>query len=258
MIRHSNPFRGIVTALRTLTALPVPGPDSSTLAGALPWFPTVGFILGVLLYGIAVGLSALTSGLWPGGVAVAVLIAGVLLTRALHLDGLADWADGFWGARDRDKTLAIMKDPCVGSFGAAAIACILLARWACIARAVGLDHADWIVAAMITSRTMQVLLAASQPYARAEGGTAAPFVKGATRLHRIVAPAGAVALLLAAGRLNWTWIAAFAVAWAATPLFGRWCRRRVGGVTGDLLGAWSELTETLTLAFGVTVSLIRS
>jgi len=255
MTEQRKPFAGLVTALRTLTALPVPGTESCTLAGALPWFPVVGLLLGVLLYGVAAGLSFMTSGSWPGGVAVGVLIAGVVLSRGLHLDGLADWADGFWGARDREKTLAIMKDPCVGSFGAVAIVCVLLSRWVCISGLIGLGGADWIPAAMIISRSMQVLLAVSQPYARAEGGTAAPFVNGATQRTHNMTLLGAVALLLVAGRLDWTWLAAFAFAWAATWWFGRWCRRRVGGVTGDLLGACSELTETMALAFGLAVNL---
>ena len=248
-------FGGLVTALRTLTALPVPGRDAVTLTAALPWFPAVGLLLGALLYGFAIGLSHLTAGRWPAGVAVAVVVAGVLLTRGLHLDGLADWADGFWGARDREKSLAIMKDSCVGAFGAVAIVCVLLAKWVCLAALLERNDAEWILAALVISRTMQVYLAVSQPYARAEGGTAAPFVKGATKRHRALTVFGALVLLLAAGHLDWMWLFAFALAWVATRFFGRWCRRRVGGITGDLLGACSELTETLALAFGVVVCL---
>ena len=166
------------------------------------------------------------------------------------MDGLADWADGFWGARDREKTLAIMKDPRVGSFGALAIACVLLVKWVSLTRLVETGSPCWILAACVNSRTGMVVLLATQPYARAEGGTAAPFSQGAAPWRLAAALlAAAVVTPLFCGR-SWTWPAALLLAWAGARVFGAWCNRRVGGITGDLLGACCELTETGILAAG--------
>jgi len=250
-----NPLGGLVTAIRTLTSLPVPGRDAGTLTAALPWFPTVGFLLGGIVYAAAVGLSLLTVGRWPGGVAVLLVTLSALLTRALHLDGLADWADGFWGARERDRTLEIMKDSAIGTFGGVALVCVLMTKWVCFAGLLGLDAEIWILCAFIVSRSCQVCLAVTQPYARPVGGTAAPFVKGAAKRHLAGSTGVALALLLAVGRLDWRWPAAYVFGWCATWAFGRWCRRRTGGITGDLLGACSELVEVLTLLAGVLLYL---
>jgi adenosylcobinamide-GDP ribazoletransferase len=244
---------GLVTALRTLTALPIPGREAAAMSAALPWFPMAGLSLGLLLYVLAASLSEIMDGRWPSGVAVVVVIAGVLLTRGLHLDGLADWADGFWGSRERDRTLVIMKDSSIGTFGAVAVFCVLLAKWAGVAALISRGGAAWLMAALMIARTMQVWLAVAHPYARPAGGTAAAFVNGATRRHLRAALASCVVLLLAVGRLDLTWLVALALAIAVTWAFGRRCRRRVGGVTGDLLGACSELTEALVLLFGAAL-----
>jgi len=95
-------------------------------------------------------------------------------------------------------------------------------------------------------------LACALPYARAEGGKAGPFVAGARPVHRLLALVAALAVLL--GALGPAGVPALAVALAVGRLFGLWCSRRVGGITGDLLGAASELVETALLvacaAFG--------
>jgi len=93
-------------------------------------------------------------------------------------------------------------------------------------------------------------MAVAQPYARDNGGTGAPFVKGAGLLPLSVAGAVAFALLLVVPGLDLTSIAAVALGWLVARAFGLWCHRRVGGVTGDLLGACSEIVETVVLAFG--------
>jgi len=237
-------LRGLVTALRTLTILPVPGRDAQDLAAALPWFPLVGGLIGAALYGLVLACGQLPGG-WPAGAALAAVLGGIILTRGLHLDGLADWADGFGGGRDRESTLRIMKDPSVGAFGTLALVGVLLAKWAAVARLAESGAAVWMVAACVISRTAQVDLAVMLPYARAEGGTAAAFVLGARSGHRLAALGLALALGLAAVG---PWAAAALAAGVILDLaFGLWCCRRVGGVTGDLLGAASELVETAIL-----------
>jgi adenosylcobinamide-GDP ribazoletransferase len=88
-------MRGLVTAIRTLTALPIPGTDAKSMASSLPWFPLVGGVLGGMLYAIAKisGLIDLNS--WPQGTAMVLTGVGILLTKGFHMDGLSDFSDAF-------------------------------------------------------------------------------------------------------------------------------------------------------------------
>jgi adenosylcobinamide-GDP ribazoletransferase len=191
-------------------------------------------------------------GTWPAGSAFAAVFVGVALTGALHMDGLADWADAFGCMGDREKRLAVMKDPRAGPFGVVAIAVSLAAKWIAVTRLAEADAMIWVVAAYVVSRAMQVELASSLPYARAEGGTAGAFVSGAGWPYRLTSfvmaavilgvllgPAGIVSLL-----------AGMAIAHA----LGQWSRLRLGGVTGDVLGATSEWVEAVLLFTAALVS----
>jgi adenosylcobinamide-GDP ribazoletransferase len=245
-------WRGLVTAIRTLTSFPMPGRDAANMAGALPWFPVVGLLLGLALYWLSILLGYDRDGRWPSGMAVLLVVVGTVFTRGLHLDGLSDWADGFWGGKDRESTLRIMKDPHAGAFGVVAIVGMLLAKYACFAELIRVGFQPWIVAALVLSRTAQVWLACWLPYARAEGGKAAPFVQGARQMHKALATALAAVLLTAWFRAdNWLWVPALVVAWLLARGMAMWSRARIHGVTGDVLGATSEIVETSILALGV-------
>ncbi|MFO7958020.1 MAG: adenosylcobinamide-GDP ribazoletransferase [Candidatus Brocadiia bacterium] len=237
--------RALVTALRTLTILPVAGREADDVAEALRWFPVVGLLLGLLLWGVASGVDALTPGGWSGGAAVAVVVAYALLTRGFHLDGLADWADGFWGGWDREGTLRIMKDSRTGAFGVVAVVCALLARWVAVTRLIESGGLLWLLAAAVTARAMAVELAVWLPYARPEGGTGGVFVNDA-RLSHYLWSVGSAWLILCA-TLGPVGPVALGLGWLVVRLYGVWCRRRVGGVTGDLLGAGTEIVETTVL-----------
>ena len=86
-------WRGLVTAIRTLTILPIPGRDAESVAAALYWFPLVGLLVGLLQWGLGECIGTIAAKGWPAGAAAVVLVGGAVLTRGLHLDGLADWAD---------------------------------------------------------------------------------------------------------------------------------------------------------------------
>jgi adenosylcobinamide-GDP ribazoletransferase len=238
-------LRGLITAVRTLTVLPVPGHDAEKMASSLPWFPLVGFMLGGFLYVIARLIGLIADNDWPQGAAMVLTGCGILLTKGLHLDGLADWADAFGNLHDKNKTLAIMKDSHIGAFGATAIAFILLAKWIFLTRIIDSGSLNCIISASIVSRTMQAELATTLPYARAEEGIAAPFVRGARFHHRCIAITSALAMLALLNGL--AGLIMVAVGWIACKGFGLWSKKRIGGVTGDVLGACSELIETLTL-----------
>lgn len=231
---------GLVTAIQTLSILPVRGRATEDFSESLPWFPVVGLMLG----GILTGIAWCCNGIPAEATAVLILLAGVLLTRGFHIDGLADCADGFGGGYTRERVLEIMKDSSTGAFGAIAIALSLLIKWVALTHLVETGNLTIIAVAYVVSRALQVEQMVRLPYAR-ETGTAASFVQGATSAHRLIAlaTAGIIAILLKGG----TGILYLAIAWMAAFLFGLYCKKRVGGITGDLLGTTSEITETLIL-----------
>jgi adenosylcobinamide-GDP ribazoletransferase len=237
-------FHGLTTAGRTLTILPFPGKDAENFSDALPWFPVVGFILGLILYGLGLAFEAITPA-WPMGQSLLILVASVILTRGLHLDGLADWFDGLGGGRTPDKFLAIMKDSHVGVFGVLALVLVLLAKWVAITHLMETGQLALILAPYIVSRTLLVELSVCFPYARPEGGTAGPFMAQARPFHRWMALCLATVFLFLA--FKWSGILLLVGGWIFARLLGRWFMGRIRGITGDTLGTACELTEILLL-----------
>jgi adenosylcobinamide-GDP ribazoletransferase len=221
-------------AVAFLTRVPVGGGLLSPRAAL--WFPLVGAALGALVGGAAVGLGELVPPLLAGALAVALELA---ITGALHIDGLADSADGL-GGHDREHALAIMRDHSLGAYGASALVLDLLAKAVAIGALAERGDVLPVVAAFAVARAAPLPLAAALPYARAEGGAgealaglrASGAVAG-TALAALIAVAAGAPEVLAAG------VAVAAVWWIA--------RRRLGGVTGDVMGAAVELTATAAL-----------
>lgn len=241
-------MKGLTTALRTLTILPVPGRDSDKFADSLYWFPAAGLVIGVLLYLPVLALQSAGIALWPEGLSLLILALSVVITRGLHLDGLSDFADGFWGSHERGRILAIMKDSAIGTFGGIALVLVLLAKWTLLARLLEMERGYWLIAACVISRTMQAALASSFPYARPEGGTAISFVQGAGKRHLYWALL--LGLLFATATLAISpvmAIAAFFAAGVVTTLTGKWSNKKIGGITGDVIGTVNEFTEVAVL-----------
>lgn len=245
-----EPHRSLLTALRTLTTLRLPGQDAGEYARALPWFPVAGLLIGAVAMSV-VWLLAGTPVAWPAGAAVAAVLAVTLLTGGLHLDGLGDAADAIGGGWTRERRLQIMKDTHVGAMAVMAIALSLV--WKVVALAALAEAQDWwlIPLPFMLARLVQVQLICTLPYARAENGTGAPFVKGARKLHIDAAIILSAALAWVLGHSLGLGLAA--VALLTGLLLADWMRRFVGGVTGDLLGFGSEVTENLLLAVLVCV-----
>jgi adenosylcobinamide-GDP ribazoletransferase len=241
-------LRGLVTALRTLTVLPVPGREAEHFSTSLYWFTFVGLLLGVAEAGLAwLGMSVG----WPELAALLPVIGGILITRGLHADGLADLSDGFFGGRTRESVLRIMKDPNVGSFGALALMLLLVLKWVALLRLVRTGGFEIIVSGVMLARMAQVVLAARLPYARQEGGTATAFVNGAGLPHLSVALVSGAAILLLLMRFEpVSSLLLLLAALAPSGVVGILSMRRIGGVTGDVLGAASEITEALVWTFG--------
>jgi adenosylcobinamide-GDP ribazoletransferase len=166
------------------------------------------------------------------------------LTGALHEDGLADCADGFWGGHTPERRLEIMKDSRIGSYGAVALMLALLARWSALAALMSAGAWGLALAAMILSRTAMGLVMAGLPNTRA-GGLSAQHGAPSWAAAGAGVGFGLLLAMLAAGSTA-LWLA-LAVALVAAVLAGV-ARAKIGGQTGDVLGATQVLAEVAALA----------
>lgn len=228
-----------------LTLFPV-GPKETVapiqLARSLTWFPLVGLLLGLLL----AGLDLLLEPYLPATVVVGVLLVLlVLLTGGLHLDGVADLADGLGGGRDAAARLRIMKDSRVGAMGVIALILLLLLKYLSLAAFPAGERTVALLLMPAAGRWLPVLLAVTSPYARPEGGTGGAFIDHAGWWHLF----GATGLLLALALFLCNWSGAVVLISLAMILFlfRVFVMARLGGVTGDVLGATVEGGEVLTL-----------
>lgn len=239
-------MKRLTVALAFLTALPLRVEAGAREVGrAALCFPVVGAALGLTL---AAASWSLARALPAALAAVLVVALGALATGALHLDGLADTADGFGGGRDPEHALSIMKDHAVGAYGATALLLTVLVKAAALhALIAGGVAFTWLPVAGALSRWITVPLT-RLPSARTSGlgATMAAHV-GRVEVLGATAIAVAVAVGLAGARGA---VAAGAVA-ALGAAFGAYCRRRIGGITGDTLGAAAELSEALVLVLAV-------
>jgi len=239
----------LFAAIQFLTIAPVPASwagGTERLVRSIPYFPIVGLLIGGFLVAFDWALRIALPG--PLISATLVVLAMEAVSGALHLDGLADSADGLLSARTRDRALEIMRDSRAGPMGVAAVTGILLAKVAALAELP--CDARWriLVLMPLAGRAALVLKLALLPYARPEGGLATLFKTSTRPWHAV----WALSVLTAGGALvlGWAGIAGAAAAFAATALFARYCLRRIGGLTGDTLGAACELAE-LAAALGV-------
>jgi len=249
------PLDGFRFAFGTLSVLPVKVSrwDREAARGGMLCAPLVGVVLGGL--SAAVGLLLLVLGASPLLAAVATVAVPAVLTRGLHLDGLADTADGLGSGRPAEDALRIMKQSDIGPFGVIALVLVLFAQVAAVSQLYGDSWARGAVAAVVSATAARLALTlaarAGVPAARPEGlGAAVAGVvpTGAaqiTALVTVVAAAGTGALLGTYDILR----TALAVVIAAglAELLLRHCTRRFGGVTGDVFGGLAETAATTAL-----------
>ncbi|HEB50939.1 MAG TPA: adenosylcobinamide-GDP ribazoletransferase [Desulfobulbus sp.] len=245
-------MHSFVAALRFLTILPIPGAmgtESGDLAASTPCFPLVGLLIGLC----SVPAAWLFVALLPPAVAALPIITLLFaFSGGLHLDGLADTADGLFSARPREEMLAIMRDSRIGAMGVIALVILLLLKAASLA---SMDP-DRLLAAVllmpVAGRCAILVMMAVLPYARPEGGLGTLFY---TRRSRLTGLWGGVFFLacsvLAAGPGGLA-VAAFTL--LVLLVFALFLKKRLGGATGDTLGASCELAELcVALAFSCTL-----
>jgi adenosylcobinamide-GDP ribazoletransferase len=234
-----------VLAVQFLTILPWPSGvvrHPEDLGGSMVFYPLVGAMLASALAG-AYELGGL---ILPEGVLrPAVILLLVLITGGLHLDGLADVCDGFYAGATKGDVLRIMKDPHVGSMAVVGIVGVLLTKVALLSHLPSSMLYSAILVFPAVSRCGMVWGTWMAPYARAEGGTGQMFFQTLHGRHVWLATAfvGFWAVLCA----GWSGLVLLLLAATATTLWVAYCRRRIGGMTGDTLGALNEWLEILTL-----------
>lgn len=234
-------LRDIAVAFAFLTRIPigVPHDPARPLARAAWAFPLAGVVVGGIGGAMAAGAAAL--GLPAGAGALLAVGAMAVTTGALHEDGLADVADGFGGGRDRESALAIMRDSRIGSFGAIALIVVIGLRVVAVSESIAPLNA--LVLAAVLGRTAVVPAMAWLPNARADGLGAGAGKPGGIETALAVALGVATAAVLAPAAA----LLAVAAAVGAALAVGLISLRKIGGMTGDTLGATEQVAETAVL-----------
>lgn len=192
--------------------------------------------------------------LLPASVLSVLMVAvGVWITRALHLDGVADTADGFGGGRTREDVLRIMREHLIGSFGAIAVVLVLAVKFTSITALIDRGAAlPYLILAPALGRASVVAQGFLLPYARSAEGGLGGLLQYIGPLELVLSTLTALALLLLVGWRQGS--ICVLVVLVISLVNARICMRRIGGVTGDTLGANSEICEALVLAAGSILS----
>ena len=242
-------MKGFFAAMQFLTILPVPSSLSGgekTLARSIFYFPLVGLMIGLIAaafdYAVCRALPIL-----PASVLTIVIL--IALTGGLHMDGLADTADGFFSARPREKMMDIMRDSRIGVMGVLAVVSVMLLKITLLT--IIFSPLRWIVILLmpLAGRSAIVTLMTALPYARLEGGLATLFTGNHSWLHVLwtwalfIAVAGLLAKEIG--------LAGALLALVITAFCGRFNYGKIGGYTGDTLGAACELAEIAPLLAAV-------
>ncbi len=247
-----HPLASFLAALRFLTIVPLTWhceQDGRFFVASLPWFPVIGLLIGLAA---ALLISCLMPFFPPPVLAMAaiVLIAGV--SGCLHLDGLADSGDGLLSSRPRERILEIMRDSHTGAMGVIAIVVVLLGKYAALSSLGASTLIATLIVMPVAGRCAIVLTMACLPYAREGVGLGRLFYSPSSRWAALWAFALLAGVLSCSG---WRMFCVVLVAVLTTVLlFSLWCRARIGGATGDTLGAVCELTEmmvAIAMTFGV-------
>lgn len=237
----------LLLAFQFMTRIPISGLPHEThaLARAAKFFPLVGLAIGLMAVAIQ---RALAARLQPQVLTLVLVIYLVLITGALHEDGLADAADGFGGGWTKEKILLIMRDSRIGSFGAVAITLSLLSRFILINSTSPARLPGFLVASSILCRWTSLPLGFWLPYARDEGGLGDK-VAGRLPLSSLLWGTGlavlGVAAVLGVGSLL-PWLITLVV----TAASGLYFKHHIQGVTGDCFGATNQIAEVAVYFYG--------
>lgn len=236
-----------LTIVRVKKTLPF---SEVTLGRAGAFFPLIGLLLGGAVWGIDRGLRPL----FPAEISSVLLVAALaILSRGLHLDGLADSADGLVGSQDRQRSLEIMKDSAIGTFGALAVIAVLLLKVRSLDVLQGGYRSMALLFGPMLGRWACVVMAYTSRPARPEG-LGAMFVRGTQ--FREFGLASVFTLAVVFSLMEILGVAVFVPLACLMIGFTLYCNRRLGGVTGDTLGALGELVEAAVLCLFVLLETV--
>lgn len=243
-MNEARPAGGLTGAVVFLTRVPLRVRGRVDLGASVPWFGIVGAVIGLAVGLVGAGLAEVVS---PTAAAAVAVLAGVALTGALHEDGLADVADAFAGGWTVEDRLRILDDPRHGTYGVVALCGSIVVRVVAVAALLGHGGEMAVagcVAAHALGRSAAVTLLATMRPARTEG-------LGAD-YSRAVSPGGAAigvagGLVLSAAAIGPWIVAGAAVAAVAAAIVAALARGKIGGVSGDVLGAAEQVVEAAVL-----------
>jgi adenosylcobinamide-GDP ribazoletransferase len=219
----------------TIFSVPVKQKSASAaLAQATVFFPLVGLCIGMVSLAVA---GIVDSHFSPRLTALLLVLMPVVLSGGLHVDGLADFFDAIFRS-DRQEILRIMKDSRIGVWGTLGVVFLILLKWEALSALVPRDIG--FLLALSLSRWSFVLISFLLPYARPEGGLGKD-VAGQVTQQQLVISTGGVALLSLF--LGWKGLAVVMLSAFFVFLLSRWYHKKIGGITGDVIGATGELTE---------------
>jgi adenosylcobinamide-GDP ribazoletransferase len=239
-------WAGLRLSITLLTAVPVPGtpgtPDRRTAAAAMYWAPFVGLGLGAAAAGVLVACRAGHTGALLGAVLAIALLA--FLTRGLHLDGLADLADGLGSRKPAAQALEIMKRSDIGPFAVVTLVLVLLIQVTALARADQVGRGPLAIVAATVAARLAIMLACRPGIPAAQPGLGAMVAGTVNPLAGTLLAQAAVLCAVAVGPIyGLAILASLLVSFALTAV----ATRRLGGITGDVLGAIAETTAAVCL-----------
>jgi len=247
-----------ITALQFLTVFRVKKDrevSENELARSMAYFPFVGFVIGIIL----VYADKAFQRLFPDTISnIFLILLSVLITRALHIDGLADSVDGIMGGYDHESRLAIMRDSRIGTAGVLSILFVLFIKYVCLNNLFDEHKTAALLTAPAFSRWAQMLMMFGANYGR-EDGMGKVFV-GHLRSSGLVAAStaavGLTAFVIVREEVRTAILALVLIVGVVlfTLLARRYLVRKLGGVTGDSIGAVSELNEVLVYLIFVILS----
>jgi len=234
--------RRFIAALRFLTIFPIPGAidtDKDDLAASIPFFPVVGLLLGLIASVIALGVLRVLPQL-----PAAVLLVLVLLSfsGALHLDGLADTADGFFSSRSRERILEIMRDSRTGAMGVIALVMLLLLKVTCLSTLASGSVVKTVFLMVLAGRISILVMISLLPYARSSSGLGALFYGRSIKGHTVWGTLLFFFCLLLLSGIQGLVVGVLTL--LIILIYCGFCYKKIGGATGDTLGAGCELAET--------------
>ena len=213
------------------------------LGQSMAYFPSVGLLLGVILYGLSRAIVLV----FPERIAdLGCVLALVLLTGGLHLDGLADTADAFFSREDRRRMLEIMRESQIGPMGAAVIVFALLLKFELLSGLSPQVKGPTLILMPVIGRWAVVFQAAMLPYARASQGLGTAFNRYVGIREVFLSTIFTLFIVLGLRQLRGLW--SMALVLLLSLLFIQYTRRKIGGTTGDTMGAGIEIAEIATLA----------